>query len=914
MGSVDLARLLLDLLVVLAAAKLAAEGAERVGVPAVLGEIVAGIVIGPSVLGLVELTGARGVSLGVLAELGVLLLLVQVGMEMDLAELGRVGRVSLVVALVGVAVPFIGGAAAGVGLGLDGETAIFIGAALTATSVGITARVFGDLRALATLEARIVLGAAVADDVLGLIILTVVAKVVGGDGVTLGVIASTVGIALGFLLFTGVVGMVAVPRLLTAAVGASRSGTTLTVLAVVIVLGFGVLADAAQLAFIIGAFMAGLAIGRSEHGEKIAGELNSIGGLLIPVFFVLIGVNADLSAMLQPNALLDASVLLVIAVVGKVVSAYGAAGTRSDRLLVGLGMIPRGEVGLIFASIGLAQGVLDDDLYGALLLVVLMTTVITPPLLRWRIDRVGRADTSRLDDDTSPPPTGGWVSERGGTIALVGRPPTADIVAVALQAAALAEHAAPSDDLLTWFGDRREVKIGWTSDDTAALLALLSRAGPRAVRLLEVSGVLERAVPTIADALTRRRADPAELDPTRHLRFPTVETLTHRATAGGRLSSSPLPLAQTSTLAALVIDVLGLEAEPRAVDRLLAELAVEHRAPVHRTIESARLLRSAAADIDGYDQTEITQLAAHLANTGAFDAAAEIAAATTYDDDRKRRLKELVSMIEDVLAHPELQGPDAVSLADARRRDAIALLDEDAPRRRLESAPDDYVLGHLPDELARQARLVEPLAVRGTVRVSVSPEGTPDHWLIDVAGRDADGMLAAFATALTAAGCDIAAATVATWPDGAVVDTFLVRSAVRPSARHLAGQMENSLHRPPELHAVRDLNVRFDNGAAPWHTLCTIDGRDRPGTLAALAAAFAATGVRVHTARLTVTAGEFSDRFALTDRLGRKLDGPTAERVTRTLAGSPPRTPLLRHRRRARTQQSRNMPVLPQKR
>ena len=198
--TVDLARLLLDLLIVIAAAKLAAEGAERIGVPAVLGEIVAGIVVGPSVLGLVQLGGERGVSLGVMAEIGVLLLLVQVGMEMDLAELGRVGRASMLVAIIGVAVPFVAGAGAGVALGWDTDTAIFLGAALTATSVGITARVFGDLRALATTEARIVLGAAVADDVLGLIILTVVVKVVTGDSVTVGLVASTVLIALGFLV------------------------------------------------------------------------------------------------------------------------------------------------------------------------------------------------------------------------------------------------------------------------------------------------------------------------------------------------------------------------------------------------------------------------------------------------------------------------------------------------------------------------------------------------------------------------------------------------------------------------------------------------------------------------------------------------------------------------------------------
>jgi Kef-type K+ transport system membrane component KefB/predicted amino acid-binding ACT domain protein len=912
MESVDLARLLLDLLVVLAAAKLAAEAAERIRVPAVLGEIVAGIVVGPSVLGLVEVTGQRGVSLGVLAELGVLLLLLQVGMEMDLAELGRVGRASLLVAVIGVALPFVAGAVAGVGLGFDTETAIFLGAALTATSVGITARVLGDLRALATVEARIVLGAAVADDVLGLIILTVVVKVVTGDSVTVGVVASTVGIALGFLVLSGVVGVLAVPPLLKRTARASRSGTTLSVLAFVVVLGLAVLADAAQLAFIIGAFMAGLAIGRSDHREQVAGDLNSVGAVLIPVFFVLIGVNADLGAMFRPSVLLDAAVLLVIAVAGKVASAYGATGTRSDRLLVGLGMIPRGEVGLIFASIGLAQGVLDDELYGALLLVVLLTTVISPPLLRWRIGRTGHSTTAELDEDTSSQPADGWVSVRDGAIVLDARPPTDAQATVALQAAALAEHAIPGDDLLTWFGDRRDVDVRWTSDDTEALVGLLGRAGPHAVRLLDVTGVLARGVPTIADALTRRRADPTELDPVRLLRFPTVVALCHPA--GGQ-EVEPASESPAAALAALAIDVLGIDAEPADVERLLVELAVDDRGAVVETVEAVRLLCAAAGDTSGYDEAEIAQLAAHIGTPGALAVAEQVAAATKLDGERRRRLAEVVSLLADVLAHPELHGPDAVTLADTRRRAAIALLGEDPPRQRLKQAPDSYLLAHQPDELARQARLVEPLAPKGTLRVSVTPEGTVDHWLIDVAGRDADGMLASLAGALTAAGCDIAAATVATWPDGAVVDTFLVRCAVRPSARRLAGQMEAALGRIPALRSLTDLEVCFDNHAAPAHTVCTITGRDRPGTLAAVAAAFAAAGVRVHSARLTTSAGRLTDRFALTDRLGRKLDDGAVASVSRALAGTPPRRRApLGHRRRARTQQSRNIPVLPQKR
>jgi hypothetical protein len=212
------------------------------------------------------------VSIGVLAEIGVLLLLLAVGMEMDLAELGKVGRPSLVVAVIGVAAPFAVGTLVGLAFGEPTETAVFFGAALTATSVGITARVFGDLRALATIEARIVLGAAVADDVLGLVILTVVTKVVTGGDVGVGLVAETLGLAVAFLLVTGLIGVFAVPKALDLVHRRATSGATVVVAAMAITLGFAMLADAAKLAFIIGAFMAGLGLGRSQHHERIARE------------------------------------------------------------------------------------------------------------------------------------------------------------------------------------------------------------------------------------------------------------------------------------------------------------------------------------------------------------------------------------------------------------------------------------------------------------------------------------------------------------------------------------------------------------------------------------------------------------------------------------------------------------------
>lgn len=893
METVDLARLLLDLLVVICAAKLAAEGAERIGVPAVLGEIVAGVVVGPSVLALVELTGERGVSLAILAELGVLLLLVQVGMEMELAELGRVGKASMFVAVIGVVVPFVTGAAIGVALGWQTETAIFVGAALTATSVGITARVFGDLRALATTEARVVLGAAVADDVLGLIILTVVVKIVSGDSVTVGGVAWTVLIAVGFLVASGIVGVLLVPRLLDLVHRSSRSGPTLTIAALAVILGLAVLADVAQLAFIIGAFMAGLAIGRSEHHVRVAGDLNSVGGVLIPVFFVLIGVHADVAAMLHPAVLFDASVLLVIAIAGKFVAAYGATGTRSDRLLIGIGMIPRGEVGLIFASIGLAQGVLDDELYGALLLVVLMTTVVTPPLLRWRINSTG-PDVVVVDDDITSEPAGGWITLRGGELVLDGRPARTELVRVALQAAALADEGRPGGELLTWFGDRRDLPIVWQTDHTTALLDVLRLGSPRAVRLLDVTGVLERGVPTIADALVRRRADPSELDPGRVLRFPTVDRLDQLLVGSGEGRED----ARTVVLGALVLDVLGIDAGGDELRALLRELAVTNPAEVEHLVSSARAVRSVAAELDGYDRAELLQLADQIGSHAQLHRAHLLALASSHGGDHRDRLEQLHDLLAGVLAHPELLGEEASTLAESRRRAAQSLTTEVSALARVATAPDSYVLAHEPDELARQASLVEPLPERGTVRAAVTPASAPDHWIVDVACRDRPGLLAHLAAALAAAGCDIAAARVATWPDGAAVDTFLVRSHVRPRARDLALRMESSIGGDLRLDTLADVSVVADNGAFPWHTVCTITGRDRPGSLAALAAAFAAAGTVVQSARIVTVNGQVVDRFAVTDRLGRQLDDAAIERIRGALAGGAARRSRFATRRR----------------
>lgn len=377
----DWGTILISLAIILVAGKAAAELCERVGIPAVLGEILVGIAIGPSLLGFVETSDA----IAVLAELGVIVLLAQVGLEIDVAELRKVGRVSLMVAAIGVIVPMISGF--GVGQLLDETTnaSLFLGAALAATSVGITARVFGDLRTLNTREARVVLGAAVADDVLGLIILTVITRVVETGDLDPASIGLTILVAVGFVVVSATIGLAVVPRLFRHVDAVTTSYAVVPVVATALTFALAAAADAARLAPIIGAFIAGVTLGRTEQRERIEHEFNVLAMILVPIFFVSIGLTVDVGAFADAKVIGLAALLSVVAVAAKMLAALGARGSGMDAMLVGVAMVPRGEVGLIFASIGASVGVFDDELYAVVVAVVLVTTIVAPPLLRWRI-------------------------------------------------------------------------------------------------------------------------------------------------------------------------------------------------------------------------------------------------------------------------------------------------------------------------------------------------------------------------------------------------------------------------------------------------------------------------------------------------------------------------------------------------
>lgn len=382
-GGVSVERFLLLLAVILAAAKVLGELAERIGQPAVIGELLAGVLLGPSVVGFVDPTL---LPLHLFAEIGVVLLLFGIGLETDLNRLLRVGGAAFTVAVVGVALPFVGGFAVARGLGLELLPSIVAGAALTATSVGITGRVLSDLGRLRSAEGQIVLGAAVIDDVIGLVILAVVSDLVAGTTPTAFGVLRTTAVAFGFVAAVLVVGRFVVPPLFDLI---ARTGKENTLASMALALAFllAVLASELGSALIVGAFAAGLVLAPTAHAHAIERGIVRLSNVFVPIFFVVVGAAVDVRTFGSRQVVLVGLALTVVAIIGKVLAGYAPVWVRARKTLIGVGMIPRGEVGLIFAQMGLTAGVLNAGTYSALMLMVLVTTFMAPPLLRALITR-----------------------------------------------------------------------------------------------------------------------------------------------------------------------------------------------------------------------------------------------------------------------------------------------------------------------------------------------------------------------------------------------------------------------------------------------------------------------------------------------------------------------------------------------
>jgi Kef-type K+ transport system membrane component KefB len=377
------AEFLLTLIAIFVAAKVCGEIAERFRQPAVLGEIIGGIAVGISGLRLVD---PKNETIHLLAELGVILLLFLIGLETDLRTLLAVGGRAMAVAAVGVALPFVGGYACGAWLGLPDLVSVFLGAAMTATSVGITARVLSDLGHLRDPESQIILGAAVVDDIIGIILLTLLGTLARGGELSAGGVTRVVLVAFGFVALAIAVGSKLAPFLIRA-IERINVARGLFFASIVFAFVLAYLADVVGSAVIIGSFAAGLVLARTDKAREIEREVHDVAQFFVPVFFVVVGAAIDLTTIspFDPATrrfLLIGLALTALGVLGKVAAGYVAWGKGIRRLVIGVGMVPRGEVGLIFAQIGLAGGLLTGGLYSAVALMVMLTTLIAPPLLR----------------------------------------------------------------------------------------------------------------------------------------------------------------------------------------------------------------------------------------------------------------------------------------------------------------------------------------------------------------------------------------------------------------------------------------------------------------------------------------------------------------------------------------------------
>jgi Kef-type K+ transport system membrane component KefB len=373
----ETSRVLLSLLVVFAAGKFMGEVFERMKQPAVIGELMAGIMIGPGLLRWV----APSATLSTVATMGVIVLMFVVGLETRPSELFKVGGRAFVVGAVGIVLPLACGFAFGMALGYGRPEAMFIGTALVATSVGITARVLADRGFLTTTEARIILAAAVIDDVLGMLVLSLVVGA-SRDGVDighLGILVAQVVLFVGFELWIA-------PKLVKRHahwLDRLKIPNAGFVVALIVMLAMAALSESIGLAGIVGAFFAGMMFAETEDRWELVKQSRPLYEWLVPYFFVVTGMQVELSQFASPAILLPGLVLAAIAVATKVIGCgLGASGMGWRRMVaIGVGMVPRGEVGLIVASTGLAMGVIGSATYGMIVFVVVVTTVIVPPLL-----------------------------------------------------------------------------------------------------------------------------------------------------------------------------------------------------------------------------------------------------------------------------------------------------------------------------------------------------------------------------------------------------------------------------------------------------------------------------------------------------------------------------------------------------
>ncbi|OOG52399.1 cation/H(+) antiporter [Rhodanobacter sp. B05] len=394
--------ILLTLFIIFIAAQIGAEVAQRLKLPGVVGEIAAGCAIGPSLLGWLSPGDIlAGTPVDVLAEIGVVLLLFAVGLETRLDDLKKVGKSAFLVGTLGVILPFAAGALWAHGEGFAWIKSLFVAAAFVATSAGITARVLQELGVLQRTESRVILGAAVIDDILAMLLLGVVSSLQGGGSLDLQSLVLTLAGAIGFVAIIGW-GGTRVMRSKSGWLEAPINPHSALTLVLALCLGLAWLSTRFGLAAIIGAFLAGMIASETRQRDELEHQTLPLLAFLTPFFFVVTGAKINLAELASAQALWMLAVVTLIAIASKLAGGFlGALSLgRRSAAIVGFGMVPRGEVGVVIASLGLAAGVFSEQIYAIIVAMSLLTAMITPPVLAWLLRRQGE-DGQRDDGKTA---------------------------------------------------------------------------------------------------------------------------------------------------------------------------------------------------------------------------------------------------------------------------------------------------------------------------------------------------------------------------------------------------------------------------------------------------------------------------------------------------------------------------------
>ncbi|MEO9078317.1 MAG: cation:proton antiporter [Rhodanobacter sp.] len=396
--------ILLTLFIIFIAAQIGAEIAQRLKLPGVVGEIAAGCVVGPSMLGwLTPEQILPGTPVDVLAEIGVVLLLFSVGLETRLDDLKKVGKSAVLVGVLGVIVPFAAGALWAHGEGFEWVKSLFVAAAFVATSAGITARVLQELGVLQHTESRVILGAAVIDDILAMLLLGIVSSLQGGGSLNIESLLLTLGGAIGFVVLIGWGGTKMMRRQSSWLEAPISSHSALT-LVLALCLGLAWLSTRFGLAAIIGAFLAGMIASETRQRNELEHQTLPLLAFITPFFFVVTGAKINLAELASAHALWMLAVVTVIAIASKLIGGFFGAlslGKRSATI-VGFGMVPRGEVGVVIASLGLAAGVFNEQIYAIIVAMSLLTAMVTPPVLAWLLRAKQHENTTNATISPDP--------------------------------------------------------------------------------------------------------------------------------------------------------------------------------------------------------------------------------------------------------------------------------------------------------------------------------------------------------------------------------------------------------------------------------------------------------------------------------------------------------------------------------